>query len=105
MELQSRRKRQTKKNLMQSNQRNRLANILKNIERVRKAVGVEYDKAYKDAAPSTEKVEHIAQMDEAIHSLLASERALSNLFEKDDWLMGLTNQQKDKYGFKRDKKG
>ena len=89
---------------MQARQRNRLANILKNIERARKAVGSEYEKAYKEVAPSSDKVEHIAQMDEAIHSLLASERALSNLFEKDDWLKGLTAEQKEKYGFLKDKK-
>lgn len=44
------------------------------------------------------------QLDEAIWGLMYAEKAVAALFDKDDWLSGLTTEQRSKYGYERPKK-
>ena len=84
---------------MNNSRKKRIEKAISDIQDVRMSLDKEANKAMSSNTSNSDFV----QIDDAIYGLLMAERSMAKMFDKNDWLAGLTLEQKEKYGFQKNK--
>lgn len=78
-------------------QKGRVLKLLEGIQDLRRAADKEAAKGLTGVAAFNCSI----QIDDAVWGLLYAERSISSLLDKDEWLAGLTKEQRVNYGFRK----